>query len=332
MRVKQSHWMRLVAFSLGLMALVALVAACAGDDENTNGGGVIPSSAEAALSNAAAAGDAALAAGSGNVLAPQATPEAPLAASVNGEPITLAEFERERARRALGMQIEPATQEAFDASVLDAMIDQLLIEQAAAELDITIGDEAVDEEIALQVSLAEANDTTLEEVLEAQLYTLDEYREVVRDVLLVQQMSEVVAEVPDSAPQVHARHILVADEAAARDLLNQLQAGADFAQLATQYSLDSSSAPSGGDLGWVPRGVLLQQEIEDAIFALEPGQTAPDPVRSSLGFHVVQTLERVEDRPLSPADVAQARQQKFLDWLETQRQDATIERFVGVVE
>ena len=183
--------------------------------------------------------------------------------------------------------------------------------------------------VLLQAELAEANGTTLDAVLEAQLYTLDEYREVVRDVLLVQAMSEIVATVPNTALQVHARHILVADEATAGELLNQLQGGADFAQLATQYSLDSSSAPSGGDLGWVPRGVLLQKAIEDTIFALEPGQVAPDPVQTSLGYHVVQTLERVEDRPLSAADVAQARQRLFLDWLETQREAAEIERFIA---
>lgn len=255
----------------------------------------------------------------------------PLAARVNGEPITLAAFGRERERRSLGMTVEPATQEAFDAQVLSAMIDQVLINQAAARAGIVVTDAEIDAELAVQVGLATASGTTLEETVAAQLYTMDEYRAVIRDMLTVQKLSEVVADVSPYAEQVHARHILVADEATARDLIAQIQAGADFAQLARQYSLDSSTARLGGDLDWVSEGDLLQPEVERAIFALAPGELAPYPVQSSLGYHVVQTLERVQDRPLSPAALAEKRQNAFLAWLEGQRQQATIERFVGAV-
>lgn len=260
----------------------------------------------------------------------QAQPtEEPLAARVNGEPITLAAFVRERERRALGMAVEPATQDAFDAQVLAAMIDQVLINQGAANAGIVITDEEIDAELAVQVELAAAGGTTLEEVAAAQLYTMDEYRAVIRDMLTVQKLSDVVADVSPYAEQVHSRHILVTDQVLARDLIAQIEAGADFAQLATQYSLDSSTARLGGDLDWVSEGDLLQPEVERAIFALEPGELASYPVQSSLGYHVVQTLERVEDRPLSAAALAEKRQNAFLAWLEGQRQMATIERFVG---
>lgn len=321
MRLTHSRNVRLVALAVGLVALVALLVACAGDEKTSRATGVLPTSAEAAV-QVSAPGD------SGGVQ----QQDEPVAAVVNEQPITMAAFERERERRMMGMPLEPATLDAFDASVLDTMIDQVLIEQAALELEIDIPDDEVDAELALQSDLAAANGTSLEEVVAAQLYTMDEYRAVVRGFLLVQRVSEQVAVVPEIAPQVHSRHILVTDEATARELLNQLQAGADFAQLAAQYSLDVSTASSGGDLGWVTRGVLLQREVEDAIFALQPGQLAPDPVRSSLGYHVIQTLERVEDRPLSQASLALLQQQAFLDWLDLQRQTADIERFVGVVE
>ncbi len=319
MRLLQTRWMRLAALWIGILALFALAAACAGERGSTNSG-VVPSSAEAA--------DVL----SGGGLAPQETEEPPLAARVNGEPITLEQFERERERWMLGLTIEPASQAMFDASVLDAMIDQVLIAQAAQELAITVSDDEVDAELALHADIAQTNDTTLEEVLAAQLYTMDDYRAVVANLLLVQKVSEIVAQVPDTAPQVHSRHILVADEATARALLSQLQAGADFAQLAAQYSLDATTAPSGGDLGWVSQGVLFQLEVEAAIFGLQPGQIAAEPVQSSLGYHIVQTLDRVEDRPLSQAAIAQRKQQLFLEWLDTQRENAVIERFVGLVE
>jgi peptidyl-prolyl cis-trans isomerase C len=255
--------------------------------------------------------------------------EEPLAAKVNGQPITLAAFQRERDRRALGMQVEPATEAAFDASVLQTMIDQMLIEQAAAQLGIVVTDQEVDTELALEADLATANGETLDEFVAAQLYTMDEYRDAVHGMLLTQKVSDTVAQVSPTAEQVHSRHILVADEATARALLAQLQAGADFAQLAMQYSLDSSTAPTGGDLDWVSRGDLLQPEVEDAIFSLEPGQIAPEPIHSSLGYHIVQTLEKVENRPLSQSALAEKRQQAFLAWLDSQRQAAVIERYVG---
>lgn len=303
------------------LATVALLAGCGGKSNNGASG--------ESLSAASDAGEVSVSASQPTQPA-QPTEEA-LAARVNGEPITLAQFVRERERRSLGMMVEPATQDAFDAQVLASMIDQVLINQGAAKAGIVISEEEIDAELSIQAELAAAGGTTLEEVAASQLYTMDEYRAVIRDMLTVQRLSDVVANVSPYAEQVHSRHILVTDEALARDLIAQIQAGADFAQLATQYSLDSSTARLGGDLDWVSEGDLLQPEVERAVFALGPGDLAAYPVQSSLGYHVVQTLERVQDRPLSATALAEKRQNAFLAWLEGQRQMATIERFVGAV-
>ncbi len=149
--------------------------------------------------------------------------------------------------------------------------------------------------------------------------------------LLWGKVSEAVtADVSPYATQVHARHILVADEATARAIIDQLNQGADFAQLAIQHSLDGSSAPSGGDLSWVSPGDLLQPEVEAAIFALAPGTRSLEPVQSSLGYHVIESLEVVEDRPLDQAALAQKKEQVFLAWLAEQRAVAVIESDIGV--
>lgn len=301
-----------------MILLITLLAACAGDKKSSNQAG---SDNNAAANNAAANGAEAQAA--------QLTEE-PLAARVNGQPITLADFQRERDRSAAAMSPQPATQSAFDAQILQTMIDQVLIEQAAASQGIVVSDAEVDAELAAQSDLAAANGQNLETVIASQMYTMPEYREVIREMLLTQKVSQGVANVSPNAPQVHARHILVADEATARDLIARLQQGQDFAQLAMQYSLDTSTSASGGDLDWVSQGVLLQPEVEQAIFALQPGQLDPEPVKSSLGYHVIQVLERVEDRPLSQAALAEKRQQAFMAWLDSQRQNAVIERYVGV--
>ncbi len=309
---------------LALVVMVGLVlGACASSDSGDNN-----SPAATSADPGVQTVNASFAPGGDNAISAQAT-ETPLAATVNGQPITLAEFERERARRAMGLIVEPASAAAFDAMVLEAMIDQVLMEQAAEVAGIVVTEEEIDAELMLQADLASENNMTLEEIVAAQLYTMEEYRAVIRGTLIAQRLGDVVAVVSPYAAQVHSRHILVADEATARSLIQQLQGGADFAALAAQYSLDVSTAQSGGDLAWVSEGELLQKEVEDAIFALTPGQLAPDPVQSSLGYHVIEVLERVEDRPLSQVALAQKRQEAFLKWLEDQHQTAVIERFVG---
>lgn len=101
--------------------------------------------------------------------------------------------------------------------------------------------------------------------------------------------------------QRKARHILVklpedADEDSvaearqqAEELVARIEAGEDFAALAKQHSEDELSASSGGDLGFIARGDL-EPSFEDVLFTLEKGEIN-DPVRTDLGFQVVQLTE-----------------------------------------
>ncbi|MEY3981749.1 MAG: hypothetical protein RLZZ281_618 [Pseudomonadota bacterium] len=96
-----------------------------------------------------------------------------------------------------------------------------------------------------------------------------------------------------------ARHILirvdaqVSEEQARRrviDLRRRLDLGADFAQLARDFSQDPGSAARGGELDWAYPGDLVP-EFERAMFGLQPGQIS-EPVRSVFGIHLIQLLER----------------------------------------
>jgi peptidyl-prolyl cis-trans isomerase D len=109
------------------------------------------------------------------------------------------------------------------------------------------------------------------------------------------QIQDELANIP-SEQQVHARHILIRfgnDEAAARkkaeDILKQIKAGADFAEMARKYSDDTGTASKGGDLGFFGRGQMVP-EFEQAAFSLKPGQVSGI-VRSQFGFHIIQTIE-----------------------------------------
>lgn len=127
---------------------------------------------------------------------------------------------------------------------------------------------------------------------------------------------------PENQEQVHARHLLVPTQEAAQSVLQQLQDGADFAQLAATTSTDPGSKDKGGDLGWFPRGVMVK-EFEDAAFALQPGQLS-DVVKSANGYHVIQVLERDPSRLVAAIQLSRLRQQTFNTWLEAKRTGADV--------
>lgn len=103
-----------------------------------------------------------------------------------------------------------------------------------------------------------------------------------------------------SPNQVRASHILLMYKGSMRstadrskeeaqtqiaDLKQQVENGADFAELAKQHS-DCPSGREGGDLGQFPKGAMVP-EFEQAAFSLEPGQTS-DVVETSFGYHLIQ--------------------------------------------
>ena len=90
--------------------------------------------------------------------------------------------------------------------------------------------------------------------------------------------------------EVHARHILVKTEAEAKDIIKQLDAGKDFAELAKEKSTDPNKS-EGGDLGYFAKGRMVK-EFEDAAFALKKGEYTKTPVKTQFGYHVI----KVEDK------------------------------------
>ena len=258
--------------------------------------------------------------------------EREIAALVNGQPIYYDDFLRALTRAEAGYTRQglavPGDREQFEAEVLDGMIEDELIRQAAEAQGITISDDEIEAEI--QAIIEEAGGPEgWASWLEEEMLTPEELREQIRIQLLGSRMvSQVVAGVPETAEQVHARHILVADEGLAQAILAQLNEGADFAEMARQYSQDTSTSDAGGDLGWFPRGQLLQTEVEDAAFSMRPGDP-PRIVTSRLGYHIVQTLDYDPQRPLDSRVRETMIQMAIERWRQGLWDGATIQRCVG---
>ena len=97
-------------------------------------------------------------------------------------------------------------------------------------------------------------------------------------------------------PEIRASHILVEDQETAQEVKKKLDEGADFAELATEYSTDPGSAQNGGDLEWFGSGVMLP-EFEEAAYSLEIDEIS-EPVESMYGFHIIKVTDKREKPPL----------------------------------
>jgi len=133
--------------------------------------------------------------------------------------------------------------------------------------------------------------------------------------------AKITAYVTHQQEEVWARHILVADEATAKDISAQLAAGADFASLAAKYSIDTGSKDKGGDLGWFPRGKMIA-EFEKTAFSLKVGEIS-QPIKSTYGYHIIQVLGH-EVRPLTQQEYTDAVTAAFTAWLQTQRASSKV--------
>ena len=134
----------------------------------------------------------------------------------------------------------------------------------------------------------------------------------------------ITADVAESHDQVWARHIVVADEATALDVLNRLENGEDFATLAAELSQDTTTAATGGDLGWFAVGVQ-DTELEKVAFNLNIGQLS-EPIQTTAGWEIVQTLGH-EVRQLTNDELEQARSSVFQIWLDEQRDTRDVQVF-----
>ena len=133
-----------------------------------------------------------------------------------------------------------------------------------------------------------------------------------------------------SGDQIKARHILLDNEEKAVEIIKKLQAGEEFAKLASEYSTGPSAA-SGGDLGWFGEGQMVP-EFSKAAFALNPGDIVTKPVKTQFGWHIILVEDRKVSAPPSfdeaKEQLASTMSQKLLkELIETLRTKAKIVRF-----
>lgn len=152
-----------------------------------------------------------------------------------------------------------------------------------------------------------------------------EFREIVATSLVAARLQEYLAErVPTVSEQVHLHDILVSGYQQAQDIKARLGKGESFADLAREVSLDEQSKAGGGDLGWLPRGVLDPQ-LNWIIFALNPGEVSvpvPTEAQPTEGgrYYLFMVSEKADTKELDENSLQMLKARALENWLAEERQ------------
>jgi parvulin-like peptidyl-prolyl isomerase len=243
-----------------------------------------------------------------------------MALSVNGEGISVAEFEAEVARYTAAQEALGKPVASMDATktVIDDLTSQLLLAQGARAGGLTLDDAALQSRIDALASQIGGTEN-LAKWQSDHGYSDRDFRSALRrEAEAAWMRDKIIAGVPSTAEQVHAQQILLYNQDTAQSFLLQLNGGADFNELAAR-----ADPLTRGDLGWVPRGYLLDQRIEEAAFSLPVGGHS-DVIATDVGYHIVRVLESDPNRALSPDAYMALQELALTNWIEQQRQQAII--------
>jgi peptidyl-prolyl cis-trans isomerase C len=241
-------------------------------------------------------------------------PKEPAAATVNGMPISQRTVDMvAKQGAASGRPDSPESRK--------AIIDQLALQMAVAQ-------EAVKKGLDKTPEVADQIEAIKQSVL-ANAYVQDFVKNnPVTDDMLKAEYERIKATV--TGTEYKARHILVAKEAEARDIIAKLKKNPGaFEKLAMERSMDTGSKARGGDLGWFDLRRMVP-EFGAAVSKLEKGKFTLEPVKTQFGYHVIQLegSRPIEAPPLEevkPQLSQQLQQQNMMKQLDALKAQAKIE-------
>lgn len=176
-------------------------------------------------------------------------------------------------------------------SMLNSMITQELLLQEAEKRGITVTDEEVETYIAdLVENQYGGSEAELETAVKQAGMTMEYYKKAQKEELTLTKLNSDLVNKPEQVDVIKARHILVDTEEKAKEIIEKLNAGEDFAALAQEYSQDGSAA-DGGQLGYFAvNGVTTSKMVDEftkGAQALEIGAYSTEPVQSQFGYHII---------------------------------------------
>lgn len=208
---------------------------------------------------------------------------------------------------------------------VDKLITDKIIEQEMKKANIEVSKEEIAKEMADYME-AYGGEDEFQEILHSsgvQISTIEKNMETYlatkkllepRITITDEEMKDYFVENKDSygqEEQVQASHILLEDEETAKEMINKLQAGDDFVDLAKKYSIDDTSSASGGELGFFGKGEMVK-EFEDAAYSLHVGEIS-EPVKSQYGYHIIKVTNKKEAKEANFNDMKEEIRSAILD-------------------
>jgi foldase protein PrsA len=234
----------------------------------------------------------------------------------------------------------------YGEAALDTLIAEKIVELEGDKKEITIKENEIDEELQT-IKDSYGGEEAFIEALTSSGTSLESVTENIKTYLLTEKLLQDRISISDDQikeyfeankdsfaqeEQVEASHILVEDEETAQEVKGKLDDGGDFAELAKEYSTDTSNAESGGELGFFAKGEMVA-EFEEKAFAMKAGEIS-EPVKTEFGYHIIKVTDKKEAKEAVLGDhkkeikeilFDQALQTEYGTWLEEQKEKYNID-------
>lgn len=191
-------------------------------------------------------------------------------------------------------------------AALNALIAEKIMVAEVEAKEITVTDEEIQENIN-EMTDYYGGEEEMNNALTQYNLTLDDMKENITTNLQLQKVLEPYVEITDEeiqeyfttnkeyldqAEEVKASHILVETKETADEVKEKLNGGADFADLAKEYSTDTSNSQSGGSLGYFGKGQMVA-EFDEKAFSMKVDEIS-DPIQTQVGYHIIKVEDHKE--------------------------------------
>lgn len=230
-------------------------------------------------------------------------------------------------------------------NILDKLIVEELISQKSKEKDISVSDEEIDKRLE-QIKSSLGGEEQYDEFLSSNNISKEYFKASTKKEILMdkyyndyletteieqEEIEKFFEENKDDLVVLRARHILVNNEDDAKKVVERLNAGEEFEEVALTESLDSVSAAQGGDLGYFTRGGMIK-EFSDAAFALEVGEIS-EIVKTEVGYHIIKLEDKKETLEDLQEQIAMViKEQKYEFNIKELRDKADVKVFIDFEE
>ncbi len=245
-------------------------------------------------------------------------------AIVNGEVITIDEY-NEKLKRLSTFEKARYRGEEGHKEFLNALVHKKLMVQNARKMGL-------DKDAEVQKKIEALMQEVTERVLIEKLIELEIWGKVVVTDKEAKAYYDKHKDEFQEKEEVRISHILVATEEEAQKIRQELEKGADFAELAREKSIDQNAAKQGGDLGYFERGRLLP-EFEKVTFGLKVGEVS-DVVKTKFGYHIVKLEDKKEaaikefyevSDEIKKKLISGKQQEEYQNWLRQMEEKSKIE-------